>query len=242
MSEMPLNGQACVVTGASSGIGRAIAISLAGAGATVYAVGRRRPELEATALAVNGAGAMELYEADLVEEDQVHRLTEGVLAGRDGVDIVVHCAGTFSLGDVDSASADELDRQYAANVRAPYLLTQALLPALRVRRGQLVFINSTAGLTARAKVAQYAATKHALKAIADAVREEVNPDGVRVVSVYPGRTATPMQARVHELEGKPYTPDRLMKPEDVAAVVLGALLAPRSSEVTDLMVRPMLKS
>jgi len=242
MSGTELEGQTCVVTGASSGIGRAIAVSLAGAGATVCAVGRRRAALEITAVGVNGIGSMELYEADLVNDDALERLAKGVLAGRDGIDILVHSAGRFSFGNVESAPADELDRQYAANVRAPYRLTQALLPALRARRGQLVFLNSTVGLTARANVGQYAATKHALRAIADAVRDEVNPHGVRVVSVYPGRTATPMQARVHELEGKPYVPDRLMQPEDVASVVMNALLAPRSTEVTDLMVRPMLKS
>jgi NADP-dependent 3-hydroxy acid dehydrogenase YdfG len=90
-------------------------------------------------------------------------------------------------------------------------------------------------------VAQYSATKHALKAIADSLREEVNAEGVRVVSVYPGRTATPMQAEVHELEGKPYKPERLMQPADVAEVVLTALTLPRTTEVTDLMVRPMAK-
>jgi short-subunit dehydrogenase len=86
-----------------------------------------------------------------------------------------------------------------------------------------VFINSTAGLTASANVAQYAATKHALRAIADSLREELNPDGVRVVSVYPGRTATPLQARLHTLEGRDYRPDRLAQPEDVASVVMSAL-------------------
>jgi NADP-dependent 3-hydroxy acid dehydrogenase YdfG len=111
---------------------------------------------------------------------------------------------------------------------------------LRAREGQIVFINSTVGLTARANVSQFAATQHALKAIADSLREEMNPRGVRVVSVYAGRTATPRQARIHAVEGKPYPPERLMQPEDVASVVLNALALPRSAEVTDVRVRPML--
>jgi short-subunit dehydrogenase len=229
------------VTGASSGIGRAIAVALAAAGATVYAVARRRHELEATASQTNGAGRFEVYEADLVVDEQIRGLAEALRARQGGVDVLIHSAGTISLGELETASVDELDRQYAANIRAPYLLTQALLPALRASEGQIVFINSTVGLAARATVAQYAATKHALKALADSLREEVNSQGVRVSSVYLGRTATPLQAEVHAFEGKPYTPERLMQPEDVASVVLNALLLPRGAELTDVMVRPMLK-
>jgi NADP-dependent 3-hydroxy acid dehydrogenase YdfG len=143
--------------------------------------------------------------------------------------------------DLETASVGDLDRQYVANVRAPYLLTQALLPELRAREGQMVFINSTVGLTARANIGQFAATQHALKAIADSLREEINPHGVRVVTIYAGRTATPRQAKIHAIEGKPYPRERLMQPEDVASVVLNALTLPRSAELTDVRARPMLK-
>jgi NADP-dependent 3-hydroxy acid dehydrogenase YdfG len=241
MRSSELQDRTCVVTGASSGIGRAIAVALASAGATVCAVARRKDELKVTANRSNGAGQFVLYEADLVGDNELERLSEALLAREGGVDVLVHSAGTISIGDLETASVRDLDRQYAANVRVPFSLTQALLPSLRANRGQIVFINSTVGLAARAKVAQYAATKHALKAIADSLREEINPHGVRVVSVYPGRTATPLQAKIHAIEGKPYAPERLMQPEDVASVVLNALTLPRSTEVTDLMVRPMLK-
>ena len=236
-----LEDRTCVVTGASSGIGRAIAVTLALAGATVCAVARRRVELEATADRASGTGRFALYQADLVGEQEPERLAQALIARDGGIDVLVHCAAVFSLGELETASVCELDRLYAANVRAPYLLTQALLPSLRANAGQIVFINSTAGLTARAGVGQYAASKHALKAIADALRQEVNPQGVRVVSVYPGRTDTPLQENVHAMEGKPYSPDRLMQPEDVASVVLTALTLPRSAEVADVTVRPMLR-
>lgn len=241
MHSSELQDRTCVVTGASSGIGRAIAVALASAGATVCAVARRRDELQATADRANGAGRFVLHEADLVVDEQLAGLTRALVAREEGVDVLVHSAGTISLGDLETASISDLDRQYAANVRAPYLLTQTLLPALRANGGQIVFINSTVGLTARANVSQFAATQHALKAIADSLREEVNPHGVRVVTVYPGRTATPRQAKIHAIEGKPYPPERLMQPEDVASVVLNALTLPRSTEVTDVKVRPMLK-
>jgi NADP-dependent 3-hydroxy acid dehydrogenase YdfG len=241
MTSSQLQDHTCVVTGASSGIGRAIAVGLASAGATVCAVARRKHELEATADRANGSGEFALYEADLVVDEQVTRLARALLAREGGVDVLVHSAGTISLGDLETASVRDLDRQYAANVRAPYLLTQALLPALRANGGQIVFINSTVGLTARANVSQFAATQHALKAIADSLREEINPYGVRVLSVYTGRTATPRQAKIHAIEGKPYAPERLMQPEDVAAVVLNALTMPRTTELTDVKVRPMVK-
>jgi short-subunit dehydrogenase len=121
------------------------------------------------------------------------------------------------------------------------MLTQALLPLLKARQGQIVFINSTVGLRAGANVGQYAATKHGLKALADSLRDEVNADGVRVLSVFLGRTATPMQAAIHEMEGRVYHPEFLMQPEDVAAVVINALSLPRTAEMTDIHVRPMIK-
>ena len=112
---------------------------------------------------------------------------------------------------------------------------------LKARQGQIVFINSSVGLGAKANVGQYAATKHALKAIADSLREEVNGDGVRVLSVFVGRTATRMQEAIHGMEGRAYRPERLMRPEDVATVVINVLSLPRSAEVTDIVMRPLAK-
>ena len=145
------------------------------------------------------------------------------------------------MGPHGTAPVADLDRQYQTNVRGPYLLIQALLPLLRACRGQVVFVNSTVGLEARAGVGQYASTQHALRAIADALRAEVNADGVRVLSLFLGRTASPMQAAIHKLEGRAYYPERLLQPEDVASVVISVLSLPRTAEVTDISIRPMLK-
>ena len=105
-----------------------------------------------------------------------------------------------------------------------------------------VFVNSSAGLNSKANVGQYAASKHALKAIADCLREEVNPDGIRVLSIYPGRTATPMQEALYKAEGRTYHPEILMQPSDAAQVVIQALRLPRTVEVTDIHLRPLMKS
>jgi short-subunit dehydrogenase len=110
------------------------------------------------------------------------------------------------------------------------------------RKGQIVFLNSTAGLRARANASQYAATKHALKAVADSLREEVNPAGVRVLSLFLGRTATPMQASVFAAERREYNPGILMQPEDVAEVVVNALALSRRAEITEITMRPAIKS
>jgi NADP-dependent 3-hydroxy acid dehydrogenase YdfG len=88
-------------------------------------------------------------------------------------------------------------------------------------------------------VSQYAASKHALKALADGLREEVHADGVRVISVFPGRTATPMQESVRRMEGRPHDARQYLRPEDVAAVVLNALTLPETAEVKDISIRPM---
>jgi len=158
------------------------------------------------------------------------------------VDVLVHCAGVIAQGKLQNAPVQDFDLQYRANVRAPYLLTQTLLPMLKLGPGQIVFINSSVGLKARAGVSQFAATQHALKAITDSLREEVNPDGIRVLSVFPGRTATPRQANIFQIEGREYRPELLLQPEDIATVVINALNLPRTAEVTDIHLRPLLKS
>lgn len=231
-----------MVTGASSGIGQCIALALAREGANIALVGRRASLLRKLAAACGKLGSRAVcYRVDLLDEKGIRALERPVLRDFGGVDILVHSAGVIALSGVADASLRDFDRQYGCNVRAPFLVTQVFLPSLIARRGQIVFINSTAGLQAGAGLSQYAATKHALKAFADSLREEVNPRGVRVLSVYLGRTATPMQARVHRIEGKPYHPEQLIQPSQVAAVVADTLATGREAEVMDLRIRPMQK-
>jgi NADP-dependent 3-hydroxy acid dehydrogenase YdfG len=238
-----LKGQIGVVTGAGSGIGKAIALSLADGGVQVCLVDRDLERLEAVANGPKRSSEyISIHKADLGNDDDIQSLAGNLQREFGAIDILIHSAGVISIGKIEQASIEDFDLQYRINVRAPYLLTQAFLPMLKLRRGQVVFINSSAGLTARAGVAQYAATKHALKAFADSLREEINADGVRVISVYPGRTAGPMQAALHEMENKVYFPEKLMQPEDVATVVLNALCLPRTAEVTDISVRPLTKT
>ena len=232
-----------IVSGASSGIGRAIAVGLAREGTSLCLLGRDKERLLGTArTATNSSPKVTVYQVDLASEQDlaclIHRLEQEL----EHVDVLVHAAGDIVLGDMNSSTIDDLDRQYKVNLRAPYLLTQKLLPRVRARRGQVVFINSSMGVHARANVGQYAATKHALKAVADSLREEVNPDGVRVLSIFAGRTASAMQKTIHRLENKAYDSQLLLQPEDIASVVIHALTLPRTAEVTDIHIRPLVKS
>ena len=223
-----------LVTGASSGIGRALALALASPGSTVHLVGRDRGRLTEVAGEVEHKGARpQLHAVDLLDDDALRKLAAELTT----LDVLVHGAGVVSLGPVATLPVEALDAQYRLNTRAPYLLTQLLLPALRQARGQVVMVNSGAGLNARATWASYAMTKFALRALADALREELKPDGIRVISVYPGRTATPMQAEVHRQEGRAYDPARFIRPEDVALMVAQAVSLPRTSNVHEINIR-----
>jgi NAD(P)-dependent dehydrogenase (short-subunit alcohol dehydrogenase family) len=233
-------GQTAVITGASGGIGEAIAIQLARGGARLLLTGRSAERLDLVAeRARDLSPGVEIFVADLAEDAQVRALAKHALGVFGRVDLLIHSIGLF-LGGPFESPVEDLDRQLRINVHVPYLLTQALLPSLIARQGQVVFVNSSAGFNpARAGWAAYSASKHALRAVADGLRDEVNPKGVRVLTVFPGRTATAMQEEVHRYEGRPYDPERFLQPRDVAAAVLNALSLPRTAEVTDLHIRPM---
>ena len=227
-----------VITGASSGIGEAIAHSLADSETSLHLLGRSEKRLQEVAQAVKGAGGEAvIHQVDLAEDAQLEEIA-ATLSELGGIDVLVHSAGAISLASVAETSAEDLDKQYRVNLRAPYLLTQKLLPSLKQAGGQIVFINSGAGLSAKANWSSYAVSKHGLKALADSLRAEVKPDGVRIVSIYPGRVASPMQERVHEMEGKDYDPEKFVQPGDVAQQVASVLALPATAEVTDLSVRP----
>lgn len=242
MQKIPFSGKVAAITGASSGIGKAVASALFVRGATLCLIGRDMGSLKAVSGGMpQTALGVRCYKADLTLDEDIERLYECIKNDIGYLDILVHSAGVFSMSGFMGASIYELDRQYMVNLRAPYLLTKSFLPMLKSRRGQIVFINSTAGKVAGKNLSQYAATKHALKAVADSLREEVNEAGVRVLSVYPGRTATPMQAIVHKMEDKAYRPERMLQPEDVAEVIASALALPETAEVTDINIRPFIK-
>jgi len=237
----PLSGVA-VVTGATGGIGRAVAHALAGPRLGLCLTGRDRGRLEEAARELGSRAARVVaLPADLAADADIRALGRRIAEELGRVDVLVHAAGSLRLGNVEAAGWDDLDDQYRVNLRAPFLLTKLLLPLLRESKGQVVFVNSSAGLAAGADNALYAATKSGLKSLAGSLRDHLNPLGIRVLSVFPGRTDTPMQREVLRFEGKSYAPEELLTPSDVAEVIASALAMPRSAEVTDVLVRPMRK-
>jgi NADP-dependent 3-hydroxy acid dehydrogenase YdfG len=242
LSLRTLNGQVAVITGGGSGIGAAVAIALAQQGAAINLIGRRLKALEDVAAKARSMGSQaHCYSADLSSPSEQHEIAHRLNAELTHLDILVQNAAMFSKSSVEHASISQFDRLYQINLRAPYLLTQVLLPKLKARRGQIVFINSSSGVTAKPMSAQYDATKHALKAVADSLRAEVNEHGVRVLSMYLGRTATEMQKQICQLDQVPFRPEQLLQPEDVSGVIANAIALPRTAEVTDIWVRPMIK-
>ncbi|WP_329138454.1 SDR family oxidoreductase [Streptomyces sp. NBC_00670] len=223
-----------VITGAGSGIGAAVARRLHTRGDDL--VLHARDAARATDLAAEFPGAHTLV-GDLADPARLSwAFSHQSLPDR--VDSLLHIAGVIELGTVGELTPKAWRHQLDVNLLAPAELTRHFLPQLRTTRGHVVFVNSGSGLNAHAGWSGYAASKHALKALADALREEEHAAGVRVTSVYPGRTASPMQVKVHQQEGRSYDPERWIDPESVATTILMALDLPRDAEVNDLTVRP----
>jgi NADP-dependent 3-hydroxy acid dehydrogenase YdfG len=236
-------GQTAVITGGGTGVGAAVALALADAGASIILIGRRLNRLELVAATVRNLGAhATCYSADISSGSGLLKVGQRIKTELMHVDILVQNAAMYAAAPFENADLSDFDKQYQTNVRAPHALTQALLPMLKERHGQVVFINSSSAIAAKPMSAQYDSTKHALKAIADSLRAEINVHGVRVLSVYLGRTASEMQERICQMEGNTYRPELLLQPADVASVVINALSLPRTAEVTDISIRPMVKS
>lgn len=226
-----------VITGAGSGIGEVVARRLAERGDRLVLLAR--DDQRATQLAERFAAGTVVgaIAADLRHPHTLAAAVDAALVP-DRVDSVIHAAGVVDLGTVEDLGVEEWVSQLMVNLVSAAELTRLLLPAVRATAGHVLFVNSGAGLDANAEWGAYAASKHGLKALADALRLEEAPHRVRVTTVYPGRTATPMQAKVHEQEGRDYEPSAFIDPESVATAILTALDLPRDAVITNIAVRP----
>ena len=240
---MKLAGKNAVITGATGGIGRAIATKLIGKGVNVCLLSRHDVDVRGYfETGHSSAGRVFTYTGDLACDTDLAGFCAYIGDHVSTVDILVHSAGAYYTGTVAETQVEVLDRLYRVNLRAPYLLTQSLLPKLKQSRGQIVFMNSSAGVKGAEKLSQYASSKFALRALADCLRQEVNGDGIRVLSVFPGRTASRMQEEVHLLEQRTYDPKILIQPGDIADIIVKSLELPVTAEVTDIHVRPFIKA
>jgi len=221
-----------LVTGAGSGIGAILADRLVERGDDLVLLARSTERAHDLRADVPGATVLV---ADLADADAVARLADQL---PERLDSVVHAAGFVELGPVADLPTEAWQEHLAVNLVAPAVLTRICLPALRAAGGTVVFVNSGAGLSAGPEWSAYAASKHGLRALADSLRAEEQGYGVRVTSVYPGRTATPMQQKVHDQEGRPYDAGDWIDPATVAGAILHVLDLPQDATISDLTVRP----
>ncbi len=230
-----MTGLISLVTGATSDLGVAISNALADEGLHVVASGRDRHKL--ARLADERSDKIETVAADVTDPEGIETIKAAV-SYYGQLDVMILGSGIYER----SCDPDTLMRQFKANVHGPYALLQALLPLLISARGLVVFINSTQGLAASPGVGQFAATQHAMRALADSMRGEVHSQGVRTTTLFLGRTATARQEAIFAMEGRPYFPERLIQPADVANLIVSLIRLPRTSEIMEMTVRPQLKS
>jgi len=213
-----------VLTGPSGGIGSAILQALVGKGFKVYGIGRTIAEQSVNVLRLK---------CDLTINDDLDNVVD-LISRNTHVNVLIHAAGVFYQGK----DFLEVARQHTINVAAPYYLSRGLSGRLAESQGQVIFLNSRAAFgSKRPNMAQYATTKKALKDVADRLRVDLNPMGVRVTSLFLGQVATEMQRKNYEMEGWEYKPESLMQPEDVAEIVLDILNLPHRAEITDITLR-----
>lgn len=224
-SDLPV----ALVTGASGGMGREIARDL-GRTHRVILVGR---DSERLAAAVRDAGASaEGWQLDLTDDAAVATRVSTL----DRLDVLVHAAAIGGNLAVHEASAADWARYFAVNVTAPAMLTKHALPLLRAARGTVVFIGSGASTRPVPGSALYCASKHALRAVADVLRIDEEPQFVRVATVAPGQTDTEMLRAM--VGAASYRPELYIQPSSVAQAVRYVVDAPADVQITDVAVRP----
>jgi NADP-dependent 3-hydroxy acid dehydrogenase YdfG len=241
-----LHGKVCLVTGASSGIGEATAMRLAQGGAAVVAAARRSERLEALTERIEGDGGRALaVQTDVTDEGQARALIDRARSELGRLDVLVNNAGVMLLGPVEGADTDEWRRMVDVNVMGLLYCTHAALPVMREQgSGHIVNLSSVAGRIARAGTAVYNATKWAVGAFSEALRQEALHSGIRVTVIEPGITTTEladhvthpgareMVRRMREELGAPLTS------EDIAEAIHFAVAQPQHVSVNEVLIRP----
>jgi len=220
---------AILVTGGTRGIGRAVCDALA-ADHHLLIGGR---DADAVAERIAQYPSAEGFVADLTDAAATALATAAI----DSLDGLVHSAGSWSAGRIADVPRDQWRQVFELNVVAVADLTRMLLPALRAARGRVILLNSGAGLTARAGIGPYCASKFALRAFADSLREEER-GLIGVTSIHPGRVDTDMQAAISAAAGLPYRRADHLRPTSVAATVRLALSMGPDANLDSLSLRP----
>lgn len=240
-----LDGKVAIVTGASSGIGRATAIALAAEGAYVAIAARRGDRLNNLAQHIEASGGKALpVVTDLTDEAQVNDLIQKTNTVWGRIDILVNNAGVGGLGTIEAGNPEDWRRQFNLNVLGLLYATHAVLPIFKAQGvGHVVNLSSVAGRTARAGVGVYNATKWGVNALSEALRQEVHKHNIRVTIIEPGLVATefvdnitdPIAKQNIEARFKAITP---LQPEDIAGAIVYAVTQPFHVNVNEILIRP----
>ncbi|MBT3333741.1 MAG: SDR family oxidoreductase [Rhodospirillaceae bacterium] len=234
-----LQGQTAFVTGAGTGIGKAIAQDLAAAGVKVIVCGRRPGPLEETVQSITAVGGVaSAVTCDLTDPDAIEECAQALLAEHGTIDILINNAGFSSkIRSSRYIGAEEWRDVMDVNTMGPVVLTKALLPAMVEKgRGDVVMISSMAAINPSIMAgAAYSAAKVAARAYMNVLAQEMRPYGIRCITVFPGEVDTPI------LDNRALPPDaetraRMMMPEDISAAVLMAVSLPRRAMVSELAI------
>ena len=240
-----LQGKAALVTGASSGLGRATAISLAIAGADVALAARSAEELESAREEASKTGGRALaLPADLAREDEAIRAVGQTVEAFGRIDILVNAAGTDVPGTVEELEVEGWDRTLSVNLRAPFLLSKAAFPHMReAGGGTIVNVSSVAGKKGWANASAYCASKFGLTGFTEALADEGREHGIRAIVLYPGAMATnwgafsPEERQQSEPNGAP--PTRVLAPERVADFITWFVASPPEFVLTGGIIVPI---
>jgi NADP-dependent 3-hydroxy acid dehydrogenase YdfG len=234
-----LEGKVVLVTGASSGIGRATALALSEAGALVAAGARRTDRLKA--LEEEAAGEILPLELDVTDGQSVSEAVAATAERFGSLDILVNNAGLMLNGPILGADTTQWTRMIETNLLGSMYMVHSALPHLLRAKGAVVQVSSTAGRMTAPTSAVYAATKFGINAFSETLRQEVTAQGVRVVVVEPGMVAT--ELATHDPAGEAAFKAlaesmRTLRPEDIAAAVVYAVSQPEHVAVNEILVRP----
>jgi NADP-dependent 3-hydroxy acid dehydrogenase YdfG len=244
-----LVGTVALVTGASSGIGEATALALADEGAALALVARRRDRLEALAERIGGPERTQVVEADVSDPEQARGAVEATVERWGRLDTLINNAGVMLLGPIVDAPLEEWERMVNLNVLGLLYCTHAALPhLLSAAEGEprsvtdIVNVSSTAGRIARVNSGVYNATKFAVGAFSESLRQEVTARHVRVTIIEPGATKTELAShnRPEVLEGISQTFGGIerLEAEDIANSIRYAVTQPRRVAVNEILIRP----